>query len=125
MSLPSLPRLVNKLHPHARGRLAEAAALLYFLLHGYTPAARPRRAPTQTDLLLRRGATLLVVEVKFRPTEAKGHLALSPAQAARLKREAHRLAALHPTLSVRADTLLVFPAWPFLRHVAEAIPLDA
>jgi putative endonuclease len=123
MSLPSPARLVNRLHPHARGRLAEQAALLYFLARGYLPAARPRRAPTQTDLLLRRGSALLVVEVKYRPSEEKGHRALSPAQAARLRREATRLAALHPALAVRADTLLVFPAWPFFRHVAEAIPL--
>lgn len=124
MSLPTLARLVNKLSPHRRGQVAEKLALAYFLVQGYTPARRQMRERVQTDLLLSRGQTLLVVEVKFRQSEWGGHLALGPAQRRRLQRAAKALAARNPAHTVRADVVAVFPHWPFVRHLPAAIALD-
>ncbi len=125
MSVPFLPRLVNRLSPHWRGWMAEKLALLYFLLQGFRPAPRRWRQRVQTDLVLVRGQTILLVEVKFRQTELAGHLALGPSQRQRLQRAARTLAGRYPAHTVRADVVAVFPAWPFVRHLPAAIALDA
>lgn len=124
MSVPFLQHIVNKLSPHRRGWLAEKLALAFFLAQGYTPAPRRQRERIQTDLLLIRGQTLLLVEVKFRQTEQGSHLALGPAQRQRLHRAARALAGHFPAHTIRADVLAVFPHWPFLRHLPAAIALD-
>ncbi|MCP5405666.1 MAG: YraN family protein [Pseudomonadaceae bacterium] len=122
--VPALARLVNCLHPHTKGWLAEKLAFFYLLTHGYLPARRPTTAHVQTDLLLCRGRILLLVEVKYRPTATAAALAISPTQRARLTREARRLAALYPAYALRADIIAVFPRWPFLSHLPSAIALD-
>lgn len=102
-------------HNHLKGRIAEYTALLAYLLRGYFPARRPPRALAQTDLLLQRGLTLVLVEVKYRPSEAQAHIALTPAQARRLAYEANALQKLYPTHAIRLDLCTVFPRWPFVR----------
>lgn len=123
-SLPILGRLVNRLHPHTRGRLAEKVAFVYLLAQGYRPARRPGRAPVQTDLLLTRGTIVLLVEVKFRQSAAAAQVAVSAAQTRRLQAESRRLAAYFPHHTLRADILEVLPCWPWLVHRPGAIPLD-
>lgn len=102
---------------HTKGSRAEKVAFIYLLCKGYTPAPRPVRALAQTDLLLRKGPVLALVEVKYRSTAARGHLALHPAQKARLHRQLWALAARYPGLTLRLDLLLVFPQWPFIQHI--------
>ncbi len=118
MSLPSLRALVNRLHPHRKGYVSEWLALALMMTKGFVPAARPRRSRAQTDLLMRRGTLLVLVEVKYRPTDTAAHRAISPAQRHRLMAEARHRAAHHPEMAVRIDTIAVFPHWPFIRHIA-------
>ncbi|HEX2859168.1 MAG TPA: YraN family protein [Alphaproteobacteria bacterium] len=105
-------------HNHLKGKIAEAAALTAYILRGYLPARRPTRALAQTDLLLQRNQTLVLVEVKYRPSESAAHLALSPGQHQRLTREANALQKLYPRHHIRFDLCTVFPQWPFVRIVA-------
>lgn len=93
------------------------------LSKGYRPAPRPVRMLAQTDLLLRRGKVLVLVEVKARASESRAQLALGPGQRARLGRQARALAGRWPQYTVRLDMLLVFPQWPFFRHM-ENVGLD-
>jgi Holliday junction resolvase-like predicted endonuclease len=119
-SLNALTALAKRLHPHTRGRLAEHLALLYFLLQGYRPAPRPARALAQTDLLLRRGHSLVLVEVKFRTRH--GFPPLSPAQQQRLWRQARALAARYPNLTVRLDLCYLTLLPPRLTHLRALDP---
>lgn len=123
-NLPSLAGLVNRLHPHTRGWLAEYVALVYLGVQGYRPARRFWRTRVQTDLVLTRGTVMVLVEVKFRQTAAHAAVAITPTQAARLRAEARRIAARHPAYTVRADAVQVFPAWPFVHHSPALIALD-
>lgn len=118
-NLPPLARLAKRLHPHLRGAAAEKLALVFYALHGYRPAPRPARALAQTDLLLTKGQSLLVAEVKYRTTRSRGHLALTPAQARRLTRQLRALAGHYPNHTVVFEVLLVFPHWPFLQRVRQ------
>jgi putative endonuclease len=113
-------KLRQRSHPHnyLKGKIAEAAALVAYILRGYLPARRPFRALAQTDLLLTKGQTLVLVEVKYRPHETIAHIALTPAQARRLGREAVALQKLYPNHTIRFDLALVFLHRPFIRILA-------
>jgi putative endonuclease len=113
VTLPRRPLASKRL----KGRLGETVALTAYLLRGWRPAPRPLRALAQTDLLLLRGRTLALVEVKYRPRETTGHLALHPAQAARLHNQARALLAHYPSYTLRLDLCLVFSHWPFVRRL--------
>lgn len=69
--------------------------------------------------MLTRGHTLLVVEVKYRPTRARGHVALTPAQRVRLVRQLRALAARHPRYTLALELMLVFPHWPFVQRIRQ------
>lgn len=118
-NLTFLLRLAKRLHPHTRGALAEKTALVFYALRGWRRAPRPWRALAQTDLLLTKRQSLLVVEVKYRPTRARGQTALAPAQRARLLRQMRALAARHPRHTVALEVLLVFPHWPFVQRARQ------
>jgi len=115
-SLPLLSRLAKRLPTHTRGALAEKAALVSYLIRGYTPLAVPQHL-AQTDLTLRRGHLILLVEVKYRTTRERGHLALTPTQKARLNRQARSVAARYPACTVRLEIFLLFPHWPFYQCI--------
>ena len=117
-SLPLLTRLAKRLAPATRGRLAEALALLIYLPRGFWPLRVPQRL-AQTDLTLRRGHLIVLVEVKYRTTRTRGHLALTPAQRQRLHRQAASVAARHPGCTVRIELCLLFPHWPFVQCIPQ------
>lgn len=117
-SLPLLHHLAKRMSPHLRGRLAEKVALVSYLIRGFRPLAVPQ-ALAQTDLTLRRGALIVLVEVKYRVTRQRAHLALTPVQRQRLTRQARTVAARYHGCTVRVEACLVFPGWPFL----ECIPM--
>jgi len=77
-------------HPNiARGRWGEDVAAAWYARRGYTVLARNWRCPTgEIDLVVRRGRTLVVVEVKARRTDAYGPAAsaVGPAKQQRLRR---------------------------------------
>lgn len=111
------------MHIHTKGKLAESFARLYLLAKGYTAVPRRSRQIAQTDLLLRRGTTLVLVEVKYRTTELAAQHAISPNQIKRLTNQSRLLARHFPTYSIRLDAVTVFPHWPFIRHVENICPL--
>jgi len=107
----------QKLKDHRAGALAEKAALLYYLLHGYLPARRAPRALAQTDLLLRRGRELVLVEVKYRADKTRQDYALHPSQRHRLSLASRQLVSFYIRSEIRLDLCLVGPFWPFIRVI--------
>lgn len=107
----------RNLSAHVKGYLAEKLALLWYIAHGYAPVFKPRRMPVQTDLLMKRGRTVVMVEVKYRATRSRGQWALHPEQKRRLHRQLTLLAGRYPGYGVRLDMFLVFPYWPFTQCI--------
>lgn len=111
------------MHIHTKGKLAESFAALFLLAKGYLPVRRHAHEIAQTDLLLRRGSALVLVEVKYRTTEITAQQALSPPQVRRLGNQARLLSRYYPDHAIRLDLITVFPRWPFIRHVQNIAPL--
>ena len=105
------------------GRRAETVALWYLRLKLYRLLARRYRTPAgEIDLIMRRGRTIVFVEVKQRPDEAAGIEAVTARSRARISRAAARWIAAHPAaagLDQRFDVVVALPGyWP--RHLAAA-----
>ncbi|TWB75247.1 putative endonuclease [Nitrospirillum amazonense] len=99
------------------GRWAEAWCRLALRLKGYRVLASRCRTPAgEIDIVAARGELLAIVEVKARPTEDLGHLAVSLAQWRRLERAAGLYVAARPRLArhaIRFDLMIVRPRrWP-------------
>lgn len=106
-----------------RGLRAEALAALYLHCKGYRILARSYRTPVgEIDIIARRGRTLAMVEVKYRPGRDAAAFAITETQKQRIARAAGAFLAAHPGLAehdVRFDALLLAPRrWP--RHVRDA-----
>jgi putative endonuclease len=103
------------------GRRAESLAALYLFLKGYRIRARRlRRPPIEIDILAQKGDTLILVEVKYRPTLDAAALAPRPQDRTRLARAAEMLLAearwKNSAQNARVDILALAPwAWP--RHI--------
>ncbi|MEI6485553.1 MAG: YraN family protein [Sphingomonadales bacterium] len=99
-----------------RGRLAEHVAAIYLIVKGYRLLGRRLRTPGgEIDLLMRRGDTLVFVEVKARASVDSGLAALHPAQARRCQAAARWLAPRHgwPGAVLRHDAVVITPwGWP-------------
>ncbi|MBB6252665.1 YraN family protein [Nitrospirillum iridis] len=105
------------------GRWAEAWCRLALRLKGYRVLASRCRTPAgEIDIVAARGDLLAIVEVKARPTELAGHLAVSPGQWRRLERAAGLYVAARPRLArhaIRFDLMIVRPRrWP--QHLPDA-----
>jgi putative endonuclease len=105
------------------GRRAEAVALWYLRLKLYRALARRYRTPAgEIDLIVRRGRTIVFVEVKQRPDEAAGIEAVTARSRARISRAAALWVAAHPEaagLDQRFDVVVAMPGrWP--RHLVSA-----
>lgn len=110
----------------ARGRTAEALALMSLMLKGYRPlGTRFRAAGGEIDLIVRRGRTIVFVEVKARGTMAAAQGAIDARKVGRFSRAARAWIGRHPSrsdITYRADAVFVSPrAWP--RHVPDAFPI--
>ena len=115
--------------PTARrfGRTAEWAAALHLRCRGYRVLARSYRVRGgEIDIIARRGALLVFVEVKARPTLDAAQTAILPAQRRRIARAASVWLAAHPrlatTCALRGDAIFVAP-WRWPRHCAGAFEL--
>jgi len=103
-----------------RGRRAEAIAAWWLRLKLYRVLARRFRSGAgEIDLIVRRGRTLVFVEVKQRPSEAEGIVAVKPAARKRIARAAELWIGKHPALAGldrRFDVVVAIPGrWP--RHL--------
>jgi Holliday junction resolvase-like predicted endonuclease len=108
-------------HRKGLGKLGEGIALGWYLLQGWRPVRRPRREAVQTDLVLRRGPAMLLVEVKTRLRPQPYERLLSPTQRQRLARQVAFWAARQPHLSIRLEVVQITPSWPWVR--CYAVPL--
>jgi putative endonuclease len=95
------------------GRRGEAVALWYLRLKLYRLLARRYRTPVgEIDLIMRRGPTIVFVEVKQRPDEAAGIEAVTARARARIARAAAHWIAAHPAaahLEQRFDIVVAMP----------------
>jgi putative endonuclease len=109
------------------GRWAEALCACLLLVKGYAILARGHVTGRGTgageiDIVARRGATVVFVEVKARPDTDQAAAAVSPRQQRRLAKAADAFLARRPALAgcrVRFDAMLVSP-WRLPRHLIDA-----
>lgn len=95
----------------AYGRLSETIAALYMFFKGYRVVARRYRSSQgEIDLIVRRGKTLVFVEVKARGKTGKAAEAISHRQKDRISRAAQVFLQQNTAFSrfdLRFDALLV------------------
>jgi putative endonuclease len=105
------------------GRHAETIALWYLRLKLYRLLARRYRTPAgEIDLIMRRGRTIVFIEVKQRPDEAAGIEAVTARSRARIARAASLWIAAHPVaagLDQRFDVIVALPG-RLPRHLVSA-----
>lgn len=108
---------------HRRGRTGERLAAWWLRLKGYRILARDwRTAVGEVDIVARRGAILVMVEVKARPSLAEAAADVRPRQRGRIARAAAAFQQRRPELAacaVRFDAVLVAPGCR-PRHVVDA-----
>lgn len=108
---------------YRRGTKGEGRAAALLRLKGYRIVARRWRSPAgEIDLIARKGATLVFVEVKARASLDQAAESVTPHQRERIARAAEAFIAFHPEIpheNVRLDAVLIAPArWP--RHLEAA-----
>ena len=105
-----------KLHPKHLGRLGELQARVFYFLRGYRVIGRNvRLAEGEIDLVVQRGKTIAIVEVKTRQSRAagEGHEAVTRAKRERMTRLGEHYAARGAQL--RYDILSIFwNGWRFV-----------
>ncbi|SDB22528.1 YraN family protein [Bauldia litoralis] len=96
-----------------RGRRAETMAAWWLRLKGYRVLARRFRSGAgEIDLIVRRGRTIVFVEVKLRAGEDAAILAVRPASRRRIARAAELWIGRHPALATfdrRFDVVVAVP----------------
>ncbi|MBR6231530.1 MAG: YraN family protein [Alphaproteobacteria bacterium] len=109
------------------GHFAEKIALFWLMMRGYRPVAMNFTVGRGTgagevDLIVRRGKTLVFVEVKKRPDEEKGRLAIHPKNQARIARTSEVFLARYPkykNFNIRYDAVFISPK-KFPKHLKNA-----
>ncbi len=95
------------------GQRAETAAALWLRLKGFRILSRRYKCPVgEIDLVARRGALLLFVEVKARKTETEARHAITPHQRRRIERAAMHFLKTYPggqRMIQRFDAILMVP----------------
>lgn len=107
------------------GKLGEQRAAWFYRLRGYSIVARnARHAAGEVDLVVRRGPTLVIAEVKTRQTRTagEGHEAVDRAKRERLIRLGDHYARRYPDAQLRYDILSIFwNGWRFeISHFEDA-----
>jgi putative endonuclease len=103
-----------------RGLDAERMALLLLIAKGYWPLAKRYLAHSgEVDLIMKRGRTIVAVEVKARKTLDAAAMTITPQKIARIARAMNQFRAerrLDDTYIFRVDAVLVAP-WTWPKHV--------
>lgn len=112
---------------YRRGHRAEWLALLALILRGYWPIARRvSLAGGEIDLIVRRGGTLVFVEVKARARIDDAREAIGAAKRRRFSKAVRAWVARHPfaaDLTLRADAVFVGRGlWP--EHCPAAFTIE-
>ncbi|MDQ3282110.1 MAG: YraN family protein [Acidobacteriota bacterium] len=105
------------------GAMGERRAAWFYRLRGYSILARNVRLPAgEIDLVVRRGATIVIAEVKTRQTTTagEGHEAVDRTKRERMIRLGDQYAARHPGVQLRYDILSI--RWTGYRFVVTHYP---
>lgn len=108
----------RRLTPRELGKRGERRGAWFYRLRGYSIIDRNARLPAgEIDLVVRRGATIVIVEVKTRQTTfaGEGHEAVNRAKRERMIRLGDQYAARHPEARLRYDILSIY--WTGRRFV--------
>ena len=109
------------------GLSAEGRAALYLAAKGYRELARRWKSPVgEVDLVLRRGRTIVFVEVKARPTLDDAAWSVLPRQKRRIVAAAEAWLAAHPEhagYDIRFDAVLIAPR-RLPQHIAAAFEAE-
>lgn len=104
--------------PRELGRRGERRAAWFYRLRGYRILERNARLPAgEIDLVVKRGATIVIAEVKTRQTKVagEGHEAVNRAKRERMIRLGDQYATRHPEAQLRYDILsLYWTGWRFV-----------
>ncbi|HUR80317.1 MAG TPA: YraN family protein [Thermoanaerobaculia bacterium] len=101
----------RKLSPRELGRKGERRAAWHFRLRGYRILERNARLPAgEIDIVAKRGATIVIAEVKTRQTltAGEGHEAVTRVKRERMIRLGDQYAARHPQAQLRYDIVSLF-----------------
>ena len=117
--------LIKPLTPRDLGRRGERRAAWFYRLRGYSIIERNLRLHAgEIDLIVRRGNTVAIVEVKTRQslTAGEGFEAVDRRKRERLIRLGDQYAAKHPGVRLRYDILsLYWSGWRFeVKHFPDA-----
>ncbi|PZP39671.1 MAG: hypothetical protein DI585_03260 [Pseudomonas fluorescens] len=115
-SVPLLYHLAKVLGPHRCGHFAEKLAMVSYAIRGFAPLKVPQNL-AQTDLIVRRGSLIVLVEVKFRGSRQRGQFAVTPNQKQRLQRQMHAVSGRFSNCTVRLEVFLVFLQFPFCKRI--------
>lgn len=112
---------------YLRGHRAEWLALAALMLKGYRPLARRvGLAGGEIDLIMRRGRTIVFVEVKARASLDEARGAIGAVKRRRFSRAVRAWIARHPWsagLTLRADAVFLGGrAWP--EHLPDAFAIE-
>ncbi len=106
-------RVLSRMKAERDGRFAETSALFLFLAKGYWPLAQRVKTPRgEIDLIVRRGRTLVLVEVKRRAALEAGLHAVGAHQQQRIMDAFHWWLARHPQYAdcaTRCDVVVSAP----------------
>jgi putative endonuclease len=101
----------RRLDARELGKRGERRAAWHYLLRGYRILARNARLPAgEIDLVVRRGGTIVIAEVKTRQSLAagEGHEAVTRGKRERMIRLGDQYAARHPGARLRYDILSLY-----------------
>lgn len=113
----------RRLNSRRLGRLGELRAAWFYRLRGYRILERNARLPAgEIDLIVKRGATIVIAEVKTRQTRlaGEGHEAVNRAKRERMIKLGDQYAARHPEARLRYDILSIY--WTGWRFVVTHYP---
>ena len=106
------------MNPRELGRRGERRAAWFYRLRGYRILERNARLPAgEIDLVVKRGATIVIAEVKTRQTmvAGEGHEAVNRTKRERMIRLGDQYATRHPEAQLRYDILsLYWTGWRFV-----------
>jgi len=110
--------MFGKLSPRDLGKKGERRAAWFYRLRGYRILERNARLPAgEIDLVVKRGATIVIAEVKTRQTRVagEGHEAVTRIKRERMIKLGDQWAARHPEAQLRYDILSIYwTGWRFI-----------